>query len=259
MNLLKRSIVAVIAIPVLLWLYYTGGVYLISFLALLTFLVSYELVKMFKNKNINLLYFNTVSSVLLFFSIVYNHKHTIFILFFVILFNSIQNVFRGKIDGAIQRISSAVLTVTYPAIGFAYFYKLSDFNPLLVIVLACLIWITDIFAYFSGMLLGKHKNIFVCSPNKSLEGFIGGFIFATIGALAARYIDASLNSFKFVILLSISAGIFGQFGDLLESIIKRDLGVKDSSGIIPGHGGVLDRFDSLLIAAPILYIFIEIF
>ena len=260
MNMLKRIIVGVIAIPLLLWIYFTGGTILLIALGLLTFLSSLEILKMCKSKNINLLTFNAVSSVLFLYFLITNSTNALFVIFFTMLLNGIRDVFLSNIDGASKRISASLFTVIYPAMGFAMFYKIgSDFNQILVPVLASLIWITDTGAYFAGMLIGKHRGVFKCSPNKSIEGFIGGFLFALIGASILYFIDAELFSIKMIVFLCLSVGIFGQIGDLYESLLKRDMGVKDSSGIIPGHGGVLDRFDSLLISAPIMYVLITVF
>jgi phosphatidate cytidylyltransferase len=121
----------------------------------------------------------------------------------------------------------------------------------MIIALLVLIWITDTFAYFIGMTLGKHRNIFIVSPNKSLEGFIAGIAFAF--GFAFLFYKMGFLALKPALFAAFSAGIIGQFGDLFESLLKRDFGVKDSSSLLPGHGGLLDRFDSLMFAAPMFY------
>ena len=259
MNLLKRIIVSIIFIPLFLWVYYIGGVYLIGLLGLLTVLSSYEIIKMYERKGIKLLYFNAVSSFLFFYCIVCSSTHALYILFLILLFNGIKSVFWGNIKDSTQMISGAIFTVVYPAIGFGLFYRLSDFHQTLIPLLAVLIWMTDSFAYLIGMSFGKHRGIFSCSPKKSIEGFIAGIVFAFVGAFVVKFVFPEVYTAKYMILLGISAGIFGQFGDLFESVIKRDMGAKDSSGLIPGHGGVLDRFDSILIAAPALFILWSLF
>ena len=107
--------------------------------------------------------------------------------------------------------------------------------------------------------MGKHKLFKRVSPNKSWEGAIFGFIFAITTMILAKIIILNFLSWNTVIALGFIVGIFGQVGDLIESLIKRDAGVKDSSAIIPGHGGIFDRFDSLLYTAPLIFLYLSFF
>ena len=120
-----------------------------------------------------------------------------------------------------------------------------------------IIWICDSAAYFGGRLLGKHKLFVRISPNKTWEGAVFGFIFAIVAAVAVKYILLDYLSVESAIVLGFIVGVFGQIGDLVESMFKRDAGVKDSSALIPGHGGALDRFDSLLFVAPLVYLYLD--
>ena len=97
------------------------------------------------------------------------------------------------------------------------------------------------------------------SPNKSWEGALLGFLFAILTMLLAKLIVLDFLSWTNVIVLGIIIGIIGQLGDLVESSIKRDAGIKDSSSIIPGHGGIFDRFDSLLFSAPAIWLYLKYF
>jgi len=252
MNSLKRVIVAIIFIPALLWLYYTGGLYLMWFLGIVSALCTFELIKMNRQNSFD--FTEVILTICLFYFIVTDNLLKGFlIIFLTMICHGAINVFLNGIEGATNRISINLFYIIYPALGFGLLYRLSDFHVTLIPVLAVLIWLTDTFAYFVGMSVGKHRGFFKCSPKKSIEGFIGGFVFAYAGSIVVMWLYPQVYSFKHIILLTVSAGLFGQFGDLFESIIKRDMGVKDSSNIIPGHGGVLDRFDSLLIAAPVMY------
>ena len=118
-------------------------------------------------------------------------------------------------------------------------------------------WITDVFAYFTGMLLGKHKLIPDVSPKKTIEGSLGGIIFCTLSFVAyGLIIDAVFDihiSLLFLLISGIVASIVSQIGDLIMSVIKRHYGIKDYGKIFPGHGGVLDRFDSVLIVSLCLF------
>jgi len=136
---------------------------------------------------------------------------------------------------------------------------LVTYNPGLIIILMLVvsIWINDTMAYIVGSFIGKTplSNI---SPKKTLEGTIGGAILAVITVTLISYFAIGLNYMVAIIISSI-ASIMGTLGDLLESKIKRMAGVKDSGQIMPGHGGFLDRFDSLLLATPIVWLYLKLF
>jgi phosphatidate cytidylyltransferase len=119
------------------------------------------------------------------------------------------------------------------------------------------VWIVDTAAYYFGWQLGRRKLSPAISPNKTVVGFIGGFAGAILSSLLFNFIFLSEVGFAKLILPALIIALFGQLGDLVESIFKREAGVKDSSNIIPGHGGVLDRFDSILFASPALYLYLK--
>ncbi|MEP7257358.1 MAG: phosphatidate cytidylyltransferase [Flavitalea sp.] len=132
--------------------------------------------------------------------------------------------------------------------------------PVLPLVIICCMWINDTMAYMVGSLIGK-TPFSPISPKKTWEGTIGGIILCVaLVTLLSRYIPV-LRDFPLIhwLMISLIAAIAGTFGDLLESKLKRMAGVKDSGRIMPGHGGFLDRFDSLLIATPFVWAYVEIF
>ncbi|NQU05185.1 MAG: phosphatidate cytidylyltransferase, partial [Calditrichaeota bacterium] len=118
------------------------------------------------------------------------------------------------------------------------------------------IWICDTAAYFGGKLLGKHKLAPTISPNKTIEGFLFGFAGSVIFSIV--WWRLGLIEFDVCVVLAIAGGLFGQVGDLAESALKREAQVKDSSALLPGHGGILDRFDSLLFTAPVMAMYLVI-
>ncbi|MCS6807811.1 MAG: phosphatidate cytidylyltransferase [Bacteroidota bacterium] len=129
----------------------------------------------------------------------------------------------------------------------------------LVFVTFLSIWTCDSLAFFAGKAFGNHKLFPRVSPNKSWEGAIVGFLGASILFLVlSRYLLPFLPPLHAVVLGGI-VGAIGQLGDLVESLFKRDAGVKDSSNIIPGHGGVYDRFDAAMFVAPVVYLYIHFF
>jgi phosphatidate cytidylyltransferase len=119
------------------------------------------------------------------------------------------------------------------------------------------IWICDTAAYFGGLSMGKHRLFLRVSPKKSWEGAVWGFAGAVATMVLFQYTLLPYLAFHQAIIMGVIIGIFGQVGDLIESLLKRDADVKDSSGLLPGHGGVLDRFDSLIYVSPILYLYID--
>ena len=138
-----------------------------------------------------------------------------------------------------------------------FFVRKMNLGNLLIWVLFISAWSTDTFAYFAGRCLGKHKLCPSISPKKTVEGAFGGVVGCLICvcayvAIVAKYNSLSVNYFNTVIL-ALVASVFSQVGDLAASCIKRENNVKDYGNLIPGHGGILDRFDSVLLISPVVY------
>ena len=121
-----------------------------------------------------------------------------------------------------------------------------------------MIWCNDTFAYICGRLLGKHKLYEKISPKKTIEGFIGGLLFTQLAAFIIYKTSSLQISLIAWLLIALGISVLGTVGDLIESKYKRQAGVKDSGNIMPGHGGILDRFDSILFAAPFLFLIYKI-
>lgn len=137
-------------------------------------------------------------------------------------------------------------------------YKDNDFAKLLIMGIFILIWVNDTFAYLVGSVIGKTKLYPRVSPKKTIEGTVGGFIFAIVAAYIMGQYEPIINPNQWMILAVVIV-IAGSLGDLVESKFKRAAGVKDSGAILPGHGGMLDRLDSLVFAAPFAYLTLNIF
>jgi len=255
MSLLKRILVAIFFIPSLLLIFSVGDVALASFLAVIAFQMMFELREMFLKKGVLVPRIILVLGLLVLLASIYFSTVILFaslLLTFIVIMCT--DLFGNKLEGTLDRSSAAIFIVVYIAlfISSIYHIRLLENGSDLILFLTFIIWITDISAYFVGRTIGKHKGILKASPNKSLEGYLAGIIFSFAASfLLARIFDLPLIQ---TLAAAISGGIFGQIGDLLESLIKRDTKVKDSSDFLPGHGGLLDRFDSFLLAAPVFYV-----
>ena len=255
MVLLKRVLIAVFFIPLLIYIFHVGNIALASFLALIAFQMMFELREMFFKKGIVVPRIIIVLGLLVFLASIYSGMVLIFaslLLTYIVIMGF--DLFKSNLEGAMTRGSAAIFIVVYIAVLLSSIYhiRLLENGRNLILSLLLMIWLTDTSAYFVGRAIGKHKGIFKASPNKSLEGFLAGLFFSFAGSIILTiFFGLSLSQ---AIAAAVSGGIFGQMGDLFESILKRDAGVKDSSNILPGHGGILDRFDSLLLAAPVFYV-----
>ena len=133
-----------------------------------------------------------------------------------------------------------------------------DVGLRLVILLFTVTWLTDSAAYFVGKTWGKYKALPRISPSKTLEGFVGGILAATISCAIFCALFLGELSFGHSLILGLLLGVFGQVGDLFVSLVKRAMRTKDAGSFLPGHGGVLDRMDGFLFNAPILYVFAKL-
>lgn len=150
-----------------------------------------------------------------------------------------------------------VLAVLYVGVGFFCFAAIRLTGLAYFVYALFVIWATDIGAYFLGRAFGRRKLWPEISPNKTVEGAIGGVVCAVVIAAVYEWAVGPFGSLGAAVGIALLLSMFGQLGDLVESAFKRHYGVKDSGAILPGHGGILDRFDSLLFVLPLLYIFIE--
>ena len=149
------------------------------------------------------------------------------------------------------------MSAFYIGIGFQNLLAARE-NSLFILFLALfIVWATDSGAYFVGRKFGKTKLIPSVSPNKTVEGSLGGIVSAVVVALIMVFLypkQAPSISLLHLVILAAIFSVVGQIGDLVESSLKRHFGVKDSGKILPGHGGILDRFDSLIFVFPMMHL-----
>ena len=152
-------------------------------------------------------------------------------------------------------------TTFYLSSSFIFIILIADyyetFNPNILLGSFILIWVNDTFAYLIGKNFGKQKLFPSISPKKTFEGFLGGLFFACVSSYFITKFTDTLD-FTSWLIISIIVSVFGTLGDLIESKYKRQANVKDSGVIMPGHGGLLDRLDSIIFAAPFIYLFLRI-
>lgn len=177
-----------------------------------------------------------------------------------------------KQDKPFDSLAHTLFSVLYTAIPFSMFpfaafsrtglnsilpHNNIIFSPGIIIGFFILIWANDTGAYLTGMLFGRHKLMERISPKKTWEGFIGGLIIASFAAWFLSDWLGVVDKIHWVII-SLIISVAGTYGDLVESMLKRSTGVKDSGTIMPGHGGFLDRFDSAILSFPLVYLFISL-
>ena len=170
----------------------------------------------------------------------------------------IAELYRKK-QNPVNNLAYFILGQIFIALPFSllsYILFVSDYQPIILLAVFISIWVNDTGAYVTGMLLGKHKLFERISPKKTWEGFIGGAVFALLSGFVFSLFIPELNLLQWFIFSEIIV-IFGTFGDLTESLMKRTENVKDTGNIIPGHGGLLDRFDSMLMSAPVIFIWLS--
>jgi len=264
----KRVVVAVLAIPFILIASYLGGYYFLSFVLIISVAAFYEFSSLVKNKNASV---NMVLGGLVIISLILNQFIKFIDIESLILISSVAlltaELFRNK-GSAIYNLGSTFLGIFYIGIfsasliavrEFYSSFEVNNYGAFLIISIFASIWIGDSAAYYGGISLGRHKLFPRVSPKKSWEGSIFGFTFSVAAMILAKVLVLDFLSWLNVIMIGIIIGTIGQIGDLVESLIKRDSESKDSSSLIPGHGGFFDRLDSLLFSAPAIWLYLKYF
>jgi phosphatidate cytidylyltransferase len=268
-NTATRVIVSIFAIPLIVLASYFGSYYFFVFTLAIGLISYYEFSGMVKKNiaNVNL-WFGLLAVCVIITNQFYHVVDLIPLLFVVILLLLMIELFRNK-GSVVNNLGATVLGIIYIGLFSSALIAIREFYPnvnelyprggFVIISMLAAIWVCDSAAFFGGTAFGKHKLFPRISPNKSWEGALLGFLFAILTMLLAKLIVLDFLSWTNVIVLGIIIGIIGQLGDLVESSIKRDAGIKDSSSIIPGHGGIFDRFDSLLFSAPAIWLYLKYF
>jgi phosphatidate cytidylyltransferase len=288
-ELFKRVLVAIIGIPLTVFLIYIGGVAFAIAVAIISSLAIIELFNFFRKKGISPFTKTSIFANLILITVTYLYIHNslkqesnellLFALLIIIILIFLLKGLWSKKQGAMLNIITSLGGFFYISLTFIFLILLREFGNLYFIVnrgvsidsniiagkepdflisLLIAIWLCDTMAFFVGKSIGKYKLFPSVSPKKTWEGAIGGFFGAVGGFVLCTQFPFLLNDFPIsqAVIIGIIIGIAGQIGDLAESKLKRDAGVKDSSSILPGHGGILDRFDSIMFVLPIIFIYL---
>ena len=272
-NLIVRSLSGIVYVALLVAAALVGGGWLAALMCIFCVLGIFELTKMQVEKiargaflfdigaGISLI----LSSFFLFSGRFDFASNSIACFLAFIIVRMISQLYSVRVN-PVHALASSLMSQIYIALPLALVFPLyySLATPHLLLAMLIFIWVNDTGAFCAGSLLGKHKLFQRISPNKTWEGFFGGLIFCIAAAwvMAGCFpsffspltdeVDMSLMG---MVCLGAAVSVAATFGDLLESLIKRTTGVKDSGNLIPGHGGILDRIDSLLLVVPASVIF----
>lgn len=269
-ELLIRIAVSVVGIPLIIFLILKGGVYFFALIMIVSIVGQCELYALIKSKSINALKTpGIITGVCILYMAAFGlNNYVLCVLLILIMFIFASEMFRNK-GSAVLNIAGALLGVVYPVLFLAAFLILrmnidkilpaghDNAGGYFIVTIFISVWICDTFAYFYGTKFGRHKLFERVSPKKSIEGGAAGLIGAVLTFLAVNWLEIVHIPLPIAVISGLIVGILGQLGDLVESWFKRDVQIKDSSHILPGHGGILDRFDSLTFIAPaflILYL-----
>ena len=265
----KRVAVAAVAIPFLFVIILWGKIPFLILVDIILVLALWEFYGLVEQKGFNPSKFFGITAILFLSWILYFYgiQHAAAAVFAILIVLLIFELFKGRpnpIANAactllgilyIFLFSSLILIRELPS-GSASTYRSGGW---IVILIFSTIWICDTAAYLLGARFGKHTLFKRVSPNKTWEGAIAGFIFGLIAAVGLGHLFVPTLSIVDYIVIGSIVGLFGQISDLIESLLKRDAGIKDTSNILPGHGGFLDRFDGPLFVGPLVYIYLLIF
>lgn len=277
-NFIQRAITGIIFVGVLIGCILGGPISFTLLFALITALTIHEFGVIISkqpdveiNKPICML-----AGVFLFFGFAYlgvmpGQTEILIPYLFLIIYLLVSELYLKK-KNPLNNWAYAMMSQIYIALSFAMLNVLAyhsignegelsnyqvQYNPILPLSIFIFTWINDTGAYCTGMLFGKHRLFERISPKKSWEGSIGGGVFSIIAAIVmAHYFP--FMPISIWIGLALTVVIFGTLGDLTESLLKRTIGIKDSGNILPGHGGMLDRFDSTMMAVPAAVVYLYI-
>ena len=267
-KLSKRALSGFIFVSVLVFSILFNKITFNGLFFILMLFCLYEFTKMIQLKSV---FPYLIGTLLFIFGNILNAKDGPYLLFikisgvllFLTIFITFASILFAKKEEVISHLGKIFLSIIYIVVPFTLMVQIPFLNTQygyvnsIILGVFILIWTNDTFAFLIGKNIGKHKLLERISPNKTIEGFIGGLVFTFLASFILANLFPSLSVIQWTVIAGI-VSIFGVLGDLIESMFKRQAGVKDSSNFIPGHGGFLDRFDSVIFAAPFIFIYLQL-
>lgn len=251
----KRTMSALIGAPILLGLIYLGGPYTAFLVAVLTLLALHEFLKIGIQMGVNAWYIQTTLATAVWLTSLFIGREewiiAALLFWFLICLGRLALTYPKS---PLWEANYNLLAVLYAVVLLSHLYLLRQLPRGVewTFLTIFLVWATDTGAYLIGRQFGRHPLAPQVSPKKTIEGSVGGLLFSIAVAIGAWQLIGGASWVTYVVL-GVIIGISAQVGDLFESALKRSAGVKDSGKLIPGHGGILDRFDSLIFALPLVY------
>lgn len=257
-----RVVSALIFVPVILLATYFGGYIFAALILVIAVIGGYEFGKMLEVNGYRLLpwiYYPAAVLLILMAQLAPANGGVLTVVAFLGFAAAMTQFILGKLN--IDEVAVNILAMVYIPLTLATAVLMRsgmDDGMYLIFLLLIIEWLTDSGAYFIGSAFGKHKLMPRVSPKKSIEGALGGIAAAVVAALLLN-LFTHIAPYWLIVVIAIIVSVAGQLGDLCESAVKRWAKVKDSGNLIPGHGGILDRFDSMFFAAPVTYLIFSIY
>lgn len=258
----KRIVTALITAPVFLYLIWLGGVFFSGIILVLSVVIQLEIAGMISKRGGSV---NRMMAVLLgvpvLFLVIWPTRMWLLFLFFFIM-TLLAETFRRQ-ESVWERLMATLMVAMFSPALLSSLFLIRRFGDeytgfVLTLTLFLLIWANDVFAYFGGKTLGRNPLAPVISPSKTVEGFISGFLASIVFVLISHaFIPDFPLSLSVSVGFAVVCGLFGPIGDLTESRLKRSCNIKDSSDLMPGHGGMFDRFDAVMMAAPAIALYLH--
>ncbi len=269
-QLKSRVLVTIVGAPIVLCCVYFGNWPFLIFIAAIFVLSLREFFELSKNKGVvpNLI-ISIIAGLLLLYDMYFSRgEYFIPIISVYLVLISILQLWETR-GSQIQNLSVNFFAVGYLGMLLSFFVGIRqlpldlniDYNQggIWAITILAIFWIGDTIAYFVGSSIGKHKLATRVSPKKTIEGAIAGFISMLMVAYLSKMLFLPEWSWLDATVIGVICGTVGQMSDLVESLFKRDAGVKDTSNILPGHGGIFDRFDVLFLVSPLIFFYLKYF